>query len=346
MTRILVVDDEADLEVLIRQKFRKKIKADEYNFFFAANGVEALKQLENIEDVDIVLSDINMPEMDGLTLLSKISETNNILKSVIISAYGDMDNIRTAMNRGAFDFITKPVDFNDLEITIEKTRKHVEQLKGTLKALKENNIMKLYVDESVLNFMGSQEFESAITKNELIDGTVAFIDICKFTSISEQVNPDTLVEMLNHYFDIMVKEILEHGGFIDKFIGDAVMCVFRNEDHLKRAVTCAISVREKMKESSGDFSKVNFKPELSIGINSGEMISGNIGSTSLRRLDYTVLGDVVNIASRLQSAAENGQILITAECYENVKNDFNCKDLGEQVLKNKEQPMNLYEVMS
>ena len=346
MTRILVVDDEADLEVLIRQKFRKKIRADEYSFFFAANGVEALKQLEKIEDVDIVLSDINMPEMDGLTLLSKLSESNNILKSVIISAYGDMDNIRTAMNRGAFDFITKPVDFNDLEITIEKTRKHVEQIKGTLKAIKENNIMKLYVDESVLNFMGSHEFESSITKNEIITASVAFIDICEFTSISEKVNPDELVELLNHYFDIMVQEILEHGGFIDKFIGDAIMCVFREEDHLKKAIKCALSVREKLKEDKSELTNIKFRPELSIGINSGEMISGNIGSPSLRRLDYTVLGDVVNIASRLQSAAEHGQILITEESYNQIKEDFTCKNIGTRELKNKEQAMDLYEVVS
>ncbi len=89
--------------------------------------------MEEHADVDMVLSDINMPEMDGLTLLSKLNEKHSILKSVIVSAYGDMENIRTAMNRGAFDFITKPVDFNDLELTIEKTIKHVHQIRETLK---------------------------------------------------------------------------------------------------------------------------------------------------------------------------------------------------------------------
>jgi YesN/AraC family two-component response regulator len=110
--------------------------------------------------VDIVLSDINMPEIDGLTLLSKINEQNNLLKAVIVSAYGDMENIRTAMNRGAFDFITKPVNFEDLELTMQKTLKQVEQMKETMKAIKENNILRMYVDETVLNFMGSREFET------------------------------------------------------------------------------------------------------------------------------------------------------------------------------------------
>ena len=107
MAKILVVDDETDLEVLIKQKFRQKIREHKYEFLFAINGKHALEQLELNEDVDIVLSDINMPEMDGLTLLSKINEQNTLLKAVIVSAYGDMENIRTAMNRGAFDFIQR-----------------------------------------------------------------------------------------------------------------------------------------------------------------------------------------------------------------------------------------------
>ena len=162
MTKILVVDDEADLEVLVKQKFRKKIREQEYEFVFANNGVEALKQISNHLDLDLVLSDINMPEMDGLTLLSKLNEQHSILKSVIISAYGDMANIRTAMNLGAFDFITKPVDFNDLELTIEKTIKYVKQVRETVQMIKENNILKMYVDETVLNFMNSKEFETSM----------------------------------------------------------------------------------------------------------------------------------------------------------------------------------------
>src|SRR5210317_1855996 len=183
MTKILVVDDETDLEVLIKQKFRKKIREHAYEFVFAENGRHALEQLQKHSDIDIVLSDINMPEMDGLTLLSKLSENHNLLKSIIISAYGDMENIRTAMNRGAFDFITKPVNFQDLEVTMEKTIKHVTQLQETIKAIKENNILKMYVDDTVLNFMNGHEFESSLMINENIEATVVFIDICGFTGI-------------------------------------------------------------------------------------------------------------------------------------------------------------------
>jgi sigma-B regulation protein RsbU (phosphoserine phosphatase) len=127
--KILVVDDEPDLEILIKQRFRRQIREESLHFEFAQNGLQALQRLDEHQDISLILSDINMPEMDGLTLLQKLVERNNpAIKSVIISAYGDMDNIRTAMNRGAFDFLTKPIDFVDLETTIEKTLKQLEIL--------------------------------------------------------------------------------------------------------------------------------------------------------------------------------------------------------------------------
>jgi len=342
MAKILVVDDEADLEMLIKQKFRQKIREHQYEFLFAMNGIKALEQLQEHQDVDMVLSDINMPEMDGLTLLSKLNEQNSLLKSVIVSAYGDMENIRTAMNRGAFDFITKPVNFEDLELTMQKTLSHVKQLKETMQAIKENNILKMYVDETVLNFMGSREFESSLMANETVEATVAFIDICGFTAISENESPDKVVKLLNSYFDVMVKEIIAQGGFVDKFIGDAVMAVFRGDYHLDRAVDACLAVRKKIAElpETGSFS-----PKVSIGINSGEMISGNIGSATLKRLDYTVIGDTVNTAQRLQSAAKENQIIISHYSYEKIKESFSCNKVGEVNLKNKTLPVAIYNVM-
>lgn len=129
MTKILVVDDEVDLEPLLRSWFRRQIKQDAYNFQFAHNGREALSHLRADPDIELVLLDINMPEMDGLALLSELPAVNPLLAAVMVSAYGDMDNIRTAMNRGAFDFVTKPVDFADLEVTIKKTAAYVRHLR-------------------------------------------------------------------------------------------------------------------------------------------------------------------------------------------------------------------------
>ena len=128
------MDDELDLELLLTQYFRRKIRKGEYEFFFAHNGLEAMQMLLQHPDIDIVLSDINMPEMDGLTLLKKIKDRNNpALKVVMVSAYGEMSNIRQAMNNGAFDFATKPIDLDDLQRTIDKAQAEIEFVKQSQK---------------------------------------------------------------------------------------------------------------------------------------------------------------------------------------------------------------------
>ncbi|XZN95798.1 MAG: sensor histidine kinase [Microcoleus sp.] len=135
--KILVVDDEVSLERLIKQRFRKKIRENKLEFVFAYNGREALEKLATESPIAVILTDINMPEMDGLTLLEKLAEFSETLtlKTIVVSAYGDLQNIRTAMNRGAFDFLTKPIDFDDLEITLNRTLEYVQKMKENLHKL-------------------------------------------------------------------------------------------------------------------------------------------------------------------------------------------------------------------
>lgn len=345
MTKILVVDDEQDLEHLIKQKFRKEIREQQYDFSFALNGNEALQILQENKNIEIVLSDINMPEMDGLTLLLKVKDMSTLIKTVMVSAYGDMENIRMAMNRGAFDFVCKPINFDDLNATIQKTIFHVKDLKKTMQAIKENNILKMYVDETVIKFMESRQFEESLQDNEVMEGSVAFIDICDFTAISESESADVVIQLLNEYFDIIVKEIINQNGIIDKFIGDAIMAVFKEDYHLDRALDAALAIKQAVRNIDIPFGKKSFKPEVSIGINSGPMVSGNIGCKTLKRFDYTVIGDVVNTAARLQGAAGKGQIFITDQSYEKIKESFHCTYVGEFDLKNKKHPVKVYEVL-
>ena len=346
-TKILVVDDEADLELLIKQKFRRKIRESAYEFVFAGNGQEALDRLQEHPDVDVVLADINMPVMDGLTLLGRLPAASPLTKTVMVSAYGDMENIRAAMNQGAYDFVCKPVDFNDLELTIEKTAGHVRQLRDTLRAVQENNILKMYVDETVIKFMARPDFENKLLASETIEATVVFVDICGFTALSETQPAATVVTLLNAYFDQIVKEIIAHGGYVDKFMGDAVMAVFRGDFHLDRAIDAALLVRTQLQAVADPLPDGRtYHPAISIGINTGEMVSGNIGSASLKRLDYTVIGDTVNTSQRLQSAAQPNQIVITEKVYQQVKESFQCAPLGEVKLKNKELPVMTYEVVA
>jgi adenylate cyclase len=141
----------------------------------------------------------------------------------------------------------------------------------------------------------------------------------------------------------MVAEIISQEGIVDKFIGDCVMAVFKGPFHPDRAIDACLAIRSKIESLEGT---ADFLPKVSVGINSGEMISGNIGSASLRRLDYTVIGDTVNTAQRLQRAAAAGQIVISEAGYEKVKQSFNCRSIGSACLKNKVEEVMLYEVLN
>jgi class 3 adenylate cyclase len=285
-----------------------------------------------------------MPGMDGLELLSQMSHLYPLKKAIIISSYGDMGNIRTAMNRGAFDFITKPIDFTDLETTIEKTFRHVQQQKETIKAIQENDILKMYVDKDVINFMSGREFEETLLRSEARNATVMFVDICRYTSISERYPPGKVVRLLNKYFDRMVAKIVDHHGQVDKFMGDCVMAVFQGDEHPFRALNSALSIRDSFREVV-EHELDNYRPEIAIGVNSGDMVMGNIGSETLRRLDYTVIGDVVNTAQRLQSKARPAQILTTETTLRLVGDAFRNEELPDIRLKNKANSNRIFNVV-
>ena len=165
--KILAVDDEPDFERLVLQRMRRDIRAGRYTFVFARNGVEALDRLNEDREIDMVISDINMPEMDGLTLLEQVSAVVPNVRCVIVSAYGDMKNIRTAMNRGAFDFVTKPIDFKDLKVTIDRTLYHLAMLRDALEsrdklvALKNELQLARNMQQSILptRFPGGEDYQ-------------------------------------------------------------------------------------------------------------------------------------------------------------------------------------------
>jgi serine/threonine protein kinase/serine phosphatase RsbU (regulator of sigma subunit) len=133
VVHILCVDDEPELELLMQQRFRKKIRAGEWKFEFALDGQEALLKLEKFPNIGLILTDLNMPRMDGLTLLGKLAELQRPMRTIVVSAYGDLEKIRVAMNRGAFDFVTKPIEFKDLETTILKAERDLEAYRKALR---------------------------------------------------------------------------------------------------------------------------------------------------------------------------------------------------------------------
>ena len=285
MSKILVVDDEPDLESMVLQNFRHEIRQGEMNFLFASNGEEALTQLGGDGDVDIVISDINMPKMDGLTLLRRIQDLDRRLKTVIVSAYGDIRNIRTAMNLGAFDFLTKPIDFSDLEITINKTisdlqsvreihrlRESAEKAKLSLARYFSPNLVQHLVDSpDSLNLDGE--------RREL---TFVFTDLADFTPLVEALEPDVIVPLLNEYLDKMTKIIFRWNGTVNKIVGDAVHAMFgaplEQADHAARAIGCAMEM-DQFAESFRQQKKTENIPlgVTRIGVHTGLAMVGNFG---------------------------------------------------------------------
>jgi adenylate cyclase len=306
--RILVVDDEPDLEALIQQKFRHQIRDGAVKFLFASDGVEALAVLKANRDVDMVVTDINMPRMDGLLLLQKLQEDEERLSTIIVSAYGDMANIRTAMNRGAFDFLTKPIDFSDLEATIAKTIRHIEILREArrrqMAAERAHASLSRYFSPNLAERLAN-DVDSMDLGGQRREIATLFSDIASFTALVETLEPDVLGPLLNDYLTGMTDIVFAHDGTVAKIVGDALHVLFgapgEQPDHAARAVKCALA----LDDYAQSFRESRCKKAVAlgvtrIGVHSGSAIVGNFGGG--RFFDYTAYGDTVNVAARLEMA--------------------------------------------
>ena len=304
--KILAVDDEADIERLIRQRFRRQIRAGEFELRFAHHGEEALSAIAAEPDIDLLLLDINMPIMDGLTLLSVLRERQSPVRSIIISAYGDMANIRTAMNRGAFDFVTKPVDLADLEITIRKTLDEIGRVRelDRRRAAAERARANLarYFSPNIVEILAEHDQPLGEVRRQTV--AVLFVDIVGFTRMAEQMAPETVVTMLRQFHQRITAQIFACGGTVEKYIGDAVFAVFglpnAGPDDAANALRCAELMISTVAEWNTERSWEGESPlAIGIGLNYGPAVIGDVGSE--QGLSFTVIGDTVNTAHRLQA---------------------------------------------
>jgi adenylate cyclase len=349
---ILVVDDEPDLEALILQKFRRQVREGSVNFMFARDGLEALQSLEQHPHVDLVVSDINMPRMDGLSLLAKLQESEEKKSTIIVSAYGDMSNIRTAMNRGAFDFLTKPIDFADLEATIDKTLRHIEVLREARRRQAEAerahaSLSRYFSPELAKRLAASVGDSTEVTWRDV---AVIFTDITGFTSLVETAAPELLGELLNEYVTGMTDVVFAHEGTVAKVIGDAIEVLFNapsdQPDYALRAVACAQELdawaeafRERWKAKDVNFGATR------IGVHAGPALVGNFGGS--RFFDYTAYGDTINTAARLEAANKFlGTRICVSTTVANAVENFKGRPIGDLVLRGRSEPLRAYEPLS
>jgi adenylate cyclase len=351
--RILVVDDEPDVEALITQKFRRQVRNGEMEFLFAHDGLHALEVLGDKPGIDMVLCDINMPRMDGLTLLDRLNEHHKDLKTVIVSAYGDMGNIRTAMNRGAFDFVTKPIEFDDLEATIAKTLEHLKLVRDLrrekARAERAHATLSRYFSPNVVETL-SQNPDCLTPGGERREATFLFTDLADFTPLVESSSSEVIVALLNGYLDGLTETVFDHGGTVMKIVGDAMHAIFgapvEDPDHAAQAVACALAIDDFAMEFRAGKNDTGIPLGITrIGVNSGPAIIGNFGGKHF--FDYTAYGDVVNIAARLERANKSiGTRLCVGESVVALVPEFQGRPVGNLLLKGKTQALRCYEPLN
>ncbi len=351
--RLLVVDDEPDLELLIRQKFRRLIGAGDYVFVFARDGADALARISADPGIDLVLSDINMPVMDGLTLLSRLQEMPGHMRAVIISAYGDMKNIRTAMNRGAFDFITKPIDFDDLALTIARTLADLQAMRAAERqrasAERARTNLARYFSPNLARHLAEHPDVLALG-GERRDLSFLFTDLAGFTPLAEALDAAVIVKLMNDYIGGIASAVFEHSGTVHTVVGDAVYALFgaplAQTDHAERAVACALAIDVFAQAFARARSAEGIAVGITrIGVNSGPAIVGNVGGE--RFFHYTAYGDAINTAARLESANKvlGTRICISGETVRRIA-DFAGRPIGTLVLKGKDVGIDTYEPLN
>ncbi|HYE96830.1 MAG TPA: adenylate/guanylate cyclase domain-containing protein [Rubricoccaceae bacterium] len=339
--KILFVDDEPDLAPLIRQKFRRHVREGLFDLDFAGDGVEALQKLESDPTIEIVVTDLNMPRMDGLTLLGRLRERERVQKAIVVTAYGDMENIRTAMNRGAFDFLTKPIDLNDLEVTINNAREIVERER---EAARVRETFGRYLSDEVARAILDNPSALALG-GERREVSVLMSDISGFSALSERLEPERVVELLNVFLGKMTDVIDRFDGTIDEFIGDAILVIFGapmpQTDHAGRAVGCAVAMQRAMEEVNAELKRRGLpKVEMGVAVNTGEVVVGNIGSE--KRAKYGVVGSPVNLTSRIQSLAASGEVVMTTATREKLGENVRIRSTREVSMKGFAEPITVH----
>jgi adenylate cyclase len=350
---ILVVDDEPDLEMLVQQRFRRQIRGGEFGFRFARDGVEALDMIANGNDVDMVLSDINMPRMDGLTLLQKIQQTDDPLSTVIVSAYGDMANIRTAMNRGAFDFLTKPIDFADLETTIRKTLAHIERIREARRrqaeAERAQALLSRYFSPNLAERLASDP-DAVDLGGQRREITSLFTDIAEFTSMVEILDVEIIAPLLNDYLGGMTDIVFAHGGTVVKIIGDAMHVLFGapadQPDHAARAIACALELDDYAQAFRARWHQRRVALGATrLGLEAGPAIVGNFGGGKF--FDYTAYGDTVNTAARLEAANKQlGTRICVGDSVARRVEGFKGRPIGDLLLRGRKEPLRAFEPLT
>lgn len=335
---VLVVDDDA----FNRELVEAVLAPHGYRLSFAVDGLEALRRVAQ-EQPDVVLLDVLMPGMDGFAVCRalKLDRHTRGIPVVLLTALREVDDRVAGMEAGADDFLSKP--FNRYEL--------LARLRSLVKLRRLQEAEWLRFRRSLERYLPTPAVEQVLEQPELILGgkrqvaTVLFGDLRGFTALAERLDPEQVVGLLNQCLGRMAEVVFRHDGMVDKFIGDAIMAVFGvptpRPDDAERAVQAALEMQAAVAQvrvpgADGD----TFR--MGIGVHTGELVVGNIGSE--RRVDYTVVGDTVNLAARLEQTAGPGQVLVSQRTFDLARHSVTASDLGLVQVKGRQEGVQVYAV--
>jgi class 3 adenylate cyclase len=340
---ILAVDDNPlNLELLT-----DIADANGYRVTTALNGLTALDLLQR-EPFDLVILDVNMPGMSGFEVCAKIKSdpATQHIPVLMLTALQDVQNRVQGLDAGADDYLTKPFSARELLARIETRRRaksasdHLREEQAIIRKTFERFVSREVVEQLL------KDPTQVKLGGKLQELTVMFADLENFTTISETTSPEQLLGILNTYHELTVRIIQQNGGIIDKFIGDAVMALYNTPlaqpDHILRAAKTALMLQSALVEFHQTV-EPQFRMKINIGLHTGLAVVGNVGSPEL--MDFTAVGDTVNVAARLQSYGHHGQITISQSVHDAIANQIQARRIGAINLKGRAEAITAYELL-
>ncbi len=342
----LIVDDEPEALNLVR----RLLEADGFEVVVAEDAAKGLELFDRLHP-ELVLLDILLPNVDGIELLKVMRRRDPVAAIVMVSALSSERIILESLLAGADEYIAKPFPLKELRIRIRKALEKSRLRRENVRLQEELNRANERLRQLFERYMPSPVAERLIAAPTLPDlgGTrqvisVLFADLRGFTMFAESMPPDALMDVLNAYLSLASDVVIRYEGTLDKFMGDAIMAFFNapvpQEDHALRAVCTATEIHERVAQEGPEAN--GRRLGFGIGIHTGDAVVGNVGSQYL--MNYTALGDSVNVAKRLQEMAGPGQTLISQATYELVRDWVDVVPLGERRLEGRQAPIHVYEV--
>jgi len=332
--KILIVDDEmVNLQVLINH-----LSLANYAITKAINGIVALEMIERGYRPDLILLDVMMPKMTGYEVCRKLRERFpvNELPVLMLTAKNQVSDLVEGLNSGANDYLTKPISKNEL----------IARLKMHLELANLNIAYGRFVPRQFLQFLNKESIvEVQLGDQVQKEMSILFSDIRAFTTLSENMSPADNFKFINSYLSYMEPVIVEYEGFIDKYIGDAIMALFGGQ--ADQAVKAGISMLQQLIEYNRQrVEKGDMPIQIGIGINTGTLMLGTVGGP--HRMDGTVISDAVNLAARIEELTKNYgvSLLISHHTYSRLqqREDYAIRMIDQVKVKGKSELVTVYEV--